>query len=463
MLSTLFKSKRFSSVESDLKHDEFFRDLRSREFDRLDQTKQVYLDFTGGNLHSKNHLLQHTQLLNDCVLGNPHSTNPTSKLATKLTEDARKKVLSYFNAEDYHCIFTSNASGALKIVGECFPFESGHFLFFTDNHNSVNGIKEYCKNAGGNYETVKMQVEDLQVSEDELFTKLTEVKAKNKLFAYPAQSNVSGVKHSLDYISAAQSMGWHVLLDAAAFVPTSRLDLSVVQPDFVSVSFYKMFGYPTGIGCLLVKKSAFNTLSKRWFAGGTVESASILGDGHFLHQNHERYENGTINYLDLPAIKTGLEFIETIGIERINERVQSLSHYLRKALTHLEHSTGKKIVKIYGPDEITKVGGTIIMSFFNPDGSKIPVEKIESLANDRLISLRSGCFCNPGLDEINYCLNSEELKNFFATRDSGDLRDLMYALTNMRGSTRVSVGIATIKKDLDTFIQFVQSLKDQSI
>ena len=73
------------------------------------------------------------------------------------------------------------------------------------------------------------------------------------LLAFPAQSNFSGVKHPLDLVDRAQRRGWDVLLDAAAFVATNRLDLSAVTPDFVTVSFYKMFGYPTGVGCLLVR------------------------------------------------------------------------------------------------------------------------------------------------------------------------------------------------------------------
>ncbi len=45
-----------------------------------------------------------------------------------------------------------------------------------------------------------------------------------------------------------------MILDGAAFVPTSRLDLSAWTPDFVAISFYKMFGYPTGIGALLARR-----------------------------------------------------------------------------------------------------------------------------------------------------------------------------------------------------------------
>ncbi len=70
-----------------------------------------------------------------------------------------------------------------------------------------------------------------------------------------------------------------MLLDAAAFVPTNRLDLSVVKPDFVTVSFYKMFGYPTGVGCLLVRNSALPGLRRPWFAGGTVNFATVQGTG----------------------------------------------------------------------------------------------------------------------------------------------------------------------------------------
>ena len=51
-----------------------------------------------------------------------------------------------------------------------------------------------------------------------------------------------------DWIEDAKAAGWDVLLDLAAFCPTNQLDLRKHRPDFLSVSFYKMFGYPTGEG-----------------------------------------------------------------------------------------------------------------------------------------------------------------------------------------------------------------------
>jgi len=464
MLNTIFKKKVSDIKKGTLAHDIFFNHLRAKEYSRLDKDNHVYLDYTGGNLYAKSQIDQHLKLLNDNTFGNPHSTNPTSKLSTHLVDEARKKVIDFFNAEDYYCVFTPNASGALKIVGECYPFDkNGHFLLFSDNHNSVNGIREYCSNSGGVHEYVPMHYGDLSVSKEELNQKLNQSRKENKLFAFPAQSNVSGIKHDLNWIHEAQNLGSDVLLDAAAFVPTSKLDLKKYCPDFVSISFYKIFGYPTGIGCLLIKKSSFLKLKKRWFAGGTVSLASAKAPFHFLIDDHERFENGTINYLGIPALKVGLDYIEGIGLSRLNERVESLMNYLHKNLNQLKHSTGENQTEIFGHPDRENTGGTMILCFKNLDGSKIGFEKIEALANSKQISIRSGCFCNPGLDETNNCLTTEEIAKYFTSRESGNYSDMINFLQRMRGATRISVGIATNQNDLDAFISFAKELKDKTI
>ena len=105
------------------------------------------------------------------------------------------------------------------------------------------------------------------------------------LFAYPAQSNFSGRKYPLSWIeditagrvhiatagSRLRPEGsWKVLLDAAAFVSTNPLDLSRHPAHFVAISFYKMFGFPTGLGALLVRSDCASLLHKSYYGGGTV-------------------------------------------------------------------------------------------------------------------------------------------------------------------------------------------------
>jgi len=245
--------------------------LRATEYRRLDEQGQVYLDYTGGSLCAASQLEKHFHLLRSGVFGNPHSANPTSVAMTEHVERARHYVLNYFNtsADDYVLIFTQNASGALKLIGESFPFVPGsRYLLSFDNHNSVNGIREFATARGAAVSYSPLVMPGLQLDLARLETLLGEAdSAMENLFAFPAQSNFSGVKHPLELVAKAQRKGWRVLLDAAAFVPTNSLDLKAVQPDFVTISFNKMFGYPTGIGALLVRRPAFAKLKRPWFAG----------------------------------------------------------------------------------------------------------------------------------------------------------------------------------------------------
>lgn len=444
----------------ELTSNDFFLQLRAREFQRLDDLGHTYLDFTGGGQYAESQLDYHMKFLRNNVLGNPHSTNPTSQLATQKSEEAREKVLEYFNAkDDYICIFTSNASAALKIVGECYPFcKDGQLLLFFDNHNSVNGIREYCSSKEGSYTYCPMYLDSLRVNEHVLAEELAKSQdVKDKLFAFPAQSNVSGVKHDLRWVPKAQAQGWDVLLDAAAYVPTNPLDLQKVQPEFVSVSFYKMFGYPTGLGCLLMKKSVFHKLKKPWFAGGTVSFVSVNTPGHYLQGNHERFENGTISYMEIPAITTGLEFLEEVGVHRIQSQVKALTALLLEEMNALHYSNGQKLVNVLGPDTIFSRGGTIIFNLFTREGEVIDFAKVEAEANAKNISLRTGCFCNPGLDEILNCISAEEsLKYYTIPEDEFTFHQAVHHLGRMRGAIRISVGFITSLKDVNTFIQFLQ-------
>jgi len=435
---------------------EKFDTIRKEQYPQLDKVGHVYLDYTGANLFSKWQIQQEVSFLENNVFGNPHSTNPTSIVSTMHVESTRKAVLDHFNAgDDYYCVFTSNATQALKIIGESYPFDhKSHFLLLFDNHNSVNGIREYAKNKGASFEYCPVYLEDLRIDEVKLHQKLISKKYKHhKLFAYPAQSNVSGVKHDLRWIETAQNNGWDVLLDAAAYVPTNSLDLQEIKPDYVSVSFYKIFGYPTGVGALLIKKSAFEKLDKPWFAGGTVSYASVTMPEFFLVENQERFEEGTVNYLSIPSVKTGLEWVKQLGMNNIQSRVTCLTNHLINELHQLIHSTGKPLIHIFGPNNNEKRGSTIIMNFFDKNEKKINVSEIEQKANAQKISIRIGCFCNPGIDEITNCITSEELSLFYSAREDADY-DKIHFLGRMRGAIRVSLGLMSNYEDCEKFLNF---------
>lgn len=442
------------------------RDLRAKEYNRLDELGHIYLDYTGGGLYANSQLDQHMEMLKRGVYGNPHSANPTSIASTNLDESARAFVLEFFNAdpEEYCVIFTSNASGALRLVGEAYPFErDGQYLLTFDNHNSVNGIREYARQGGAPVTYAPVLPPDLRLDEEELVKYLDQaIPGGNNLFAFPAQSNFSGVQHSLEWIDIAHEKGWDVLVDCAAFAPTNRLDLSVFKPDYIPLSFYKIFGYPTGVGALIAKYSALKKLHRPWFAGGTITVASVQGSKHFLAEGSAAFEDGTIDYLNLPAIEFGLRHIQKVGIETIHNRVMALTHYLLDELTQLYHDNGNVLLRFYGPVDIDQRGGTISLNFFDSDDHAFDYQDVETLANSFNISIRTGCFCNPGAGEL--AMNITPQKAEMCFRDNDRMTFEQYAMamisqgnTDTVGAVRLSVGIATNFYDVYQFVKFAKS------
>jgi len=442
-------------------------ELRTAEYARLDTYGHIYLDYTGGGLYAISQLQKHVALLSDCVFGNPHSTNPTSMAMTHLVEQARRYVFEFFNAspDEYMVIFTANASGALKLVGESFPFEPGdHYLLTFDNHNSVNGIREFARARGAEITYVPVTLPDMRVDTARLAGYLDLARpGGHNLFAYPAQSNFSGVQHSLEWIAQAHAQGWMVLLDAAAFAPTNRLDLSCWHPDFVPLSFYKIFGYPTGVGCLLARKSALAMLRRPWFAGGTITVASVQGDKYYLAAGEAAFEDGTLNYLNLPAVEIGLRHVQAIGIDVIHERVRCLVGWLLDNLPALRHSNGKPLVRLYGPPTTEHRGSAVTVNFYDVTGHPMDHRLIEQRANQANISLRTGCFCNPGAGEIALGLSRPELVACFSQpADRLTLDDFRLCIDGKSsGAVRISAGMVTNFADVYRFLQFAQGLMNQ--
>jgi molybdenum cofactor sulfurtransferase len=444
--------------------------LRATEYRRLDEQGQVYLDYTGGSLYATTQVEQHLAMLRSGVFGNPHSSNPTSAAMTERVEGTRRSVLSYFNAsaDDYILVFTPNTSGALKLIGESFPFAPGsRFLLTFDNHNSVNGIREFARAKGATITYAPLVAPALRLDMGRLETLLGEIDpARENLFAYPAQSNYSGVKHPLDLVAQAQNKGWRVLLDAAAFVPTNRLDLKGMKPDFVTVSFYKMFGYPTGVGALLIRRPVYAKLRRPWFAGGTVNFASVQAQAHVLAPGEAAFEDGTLNYLSIPAVEIGLRHLQAIGMDVITERVRCLTGWMLDELLALRHSNGRAMVRIYGPTTTQARGGTVTLNLYDPEAHLLDYRRVEELAGQESISLRTGCFCNPGAGEIAEGLTEEDMRAALALGPDVSLVSFARLMRNRGhkspGAIRASIGLVSNFADVWRFVRFVASFRDQT-
>lgn len=229
-------------------------------------------------------------------------------------------------------MFTSGATASLHLVGETFPWtERSHFYYLRENHNSVLGIREIALAHGASFHVVN----STDVEEGCQSSSGDSSDAINNLFAYPLEENFSGKIFPKEWITKihgknkfACSGRWFVLLDAAAYAPTHDLNLSEFPADFVVLSFYKIFGFPTGLGALLVRKSSAPILHKIYYGGGSVlQTVTSTGDHRLPSDLARRFEDGTPNFLGISSLRFGFESLREVGglsaIERHTDHVRS--------------------------------------------------------------------------------------------------------------------------------------------
>ena len=340
----------------------------------------VYLDHAGATLYASSQLKAVFDDLSTNLYGNPHSSNPSSKLSSEAIERSRDMILNHFNtdSDSYHVIFTSNCTSALSLLSEIFPWNQSKsnleskisnttdtdltkitntksmnadseltqfantdseltqvantdltqiastdpasspqsiFCYLEDNHTSVLGMRETAH--ANNAQLLCITEHSIRPTGDKERSHVHPMISPYHLFAYPAQSNFSGIKYPLNWINQLENGEvaiddlvppkingtWLVLLDAASFASTNHLDLTLYPAHFVTLSFYKLFGYPTGLGALLVRSDVAHLLrggggeegvegrgtGRRYFGGGTVLISIARERYHLLRPlPHER-------------------------------------------------------------------------------------------------------------------------------------------------------------------------------
>jgi selenocysteine lyase/cysteine desulfurase len=193
----------------------------------------------------------------------------------------------------------------------------------------------------------------------------------------------------------------------------------------------------------------------------------VQGDGHYLVPGEAGFEDGTVNYLNIPAVEIGLRHLAAIGLDVIHERVMCLTGWLIESLSAMHHVTGRPLVKIHGPANTELRGGTVTVTFLDRNGCAIDDRRVEQLANWAGISLRTGCFCNPGAGEVAHGLTPEIMRRFFRRPHAPSFQELRQEMHARFGrdvsAVRVSVGLASNFADVDAFLRFAAEFLDRTV
>ncbi|KAE9458442.1 hypothetical protein C3L33_09665, partial [Rhododendron williamsianum] len=310
------------------------------------------------------------------------------------------------------------------------------------------------------------------------------------LFAFPSECNFSGSRFSLHLVNTVKDDTarvlegspyckgrWMVLIDAAKGCATKPPDLSKYQADFVIISFYKIFGYPTGLGALVVRTEAAKLLKKSYFSGGTV--AASIADIDFVKRREgieEFFEDGTISFLSIASLHHGFKILNTLSmsaisrcmivgsrcgdLQRCGSHTASLATYVRKILSTLRHGNGGYVCTLYGRHEsevlYDELGPIISFNLKRPDGSWFGYREVEKLASLSGIQLRTGCFCNPGACAKYLGLSHLDLlSNIKAGHVCWDDHDIVNGKPT--GVVRVSFGYMSTFEDAKKLVNFIVS------
>ncbi|KAJ3799126.1 pyridoxal phosphate-dependent transferase [Lentinula aff. detonsa] len=447
----------------------------------------------GGSLYPESLIRVHTEFLASNVLGNTHSISASSQLSLKHAVEARRAVLEFFgapcgsNSDEYTVIFTPNASGALKLVGEAYQFsKSNAFVLSTDSHNSVNGIREFARRGGAKVVYVpaggqKGEEGAFDLDEGKRILQRNQPRpGTSSLLALTGLSNITNAKCpalSDSIVTYARDLGYHTLLDAAALAPTSRISLAQLPVDALVVSFYKMFGFPTGVGALVIKKSFLRLLrrSRPWFAGGTVDVVQVPGNVRTMKgvgEEFEGFEDGTINYLLLPAITSGLHLLSAY-LPFLPLRLNCLLHYLVAELELIRHRdrdvckvlsrVPKKVLKVVGETD-EEAGAVISCIFLDEVGEALPLSFIAHSAAHDGISLRTGCMCNPGgaAALLGIQESMKDVEEGGMMREGMTLKEFEEEVERRMelGVVRISLGLGSDWSDVWRILQWVKRLGD---
>lgn len=436
----------------------------AREFSSLKDN--YYLEHVGATLYSDRQIQEVFEELKGNLFGNPHAFNTSSTFTEDIIDQVRSQILQHFKTtqDEYTIIFTSGATGALKIVAETFNYtKNGILIYLQDNHTSVMGMRQHVK-------TFKVLQNDDAFKTFNTAYNVSSSATTNSLFVYPAQSNFSGTKYPLNWIEKVQKGAlnnlqneptqWFCMLDAASFVSSNELNLHLYKPDFVCMSFYKIFGYPTGLGALIVKNTSAHVLQKKYFGGGTVQMA--VDEEHVFRQSlHERFEDGTLPFLSIISVRHGFKTLQRLSLtmNAISEHTFNLAKYVHHNLLTMHHFNNQPVAILYHDTDFEDPrfqGGVVNFNLLRSNGKYIGYSEVLQMANLHKIHLRTGCFCNPGACQKHLKLRPVDVKHQYNSGHvCGDQNDLIEGQPT--GSIRISFGYMSRKMDADKLLQMIEA------
>lgn len=302
--------------------------------------------------------------------------------ATQKVEDSRSCVKEFINARtNKEIIFTRNTTESINLVafswGLSFLHEGDEILVtIAEHHSNMLPWKMVAEKTGATIRYLKCSL-DGSYSEESIKAAVT---SKTKFAAIQHVSNVLGSITPVDtIIELVHANGGKILIDAAQSTPHMRVDVQKMDADFLVFSGHKIMG-PMGIGVLYGKEELLEKMPPFLTGGEMIESVSI--EKTVFASLPHKFEAGTVNAAGAYGLKAAIDYINSVGIENIENREKELTRY---AFNQIEDIEGIKIIGSADPDEHNGIISFIV--------DKVHPHDISAVLSENNIAVRAGHHC----------------------------------------------------------------------
>jgi cysteine desulfurase/selenocysteine lyase len=337
--------------------------------------------------------------------------------ATEAYEGVRKKVAAFIGAvAAEEIIFTLNATMALNLAAhiESQRLRAGEEIIVqvAGHHSNILPWQRAARETGA-------KIVWWEPGES-LAGKVSE---KTRVIAVAQVTNVMGEVLELPHpgpclpdrlaLLTKERGKIRIVLDCAQSASRMPMDIRALGVDYAAFSGHKLYG-PTGTGWLYAKWEHLETAEPLLVGGGTVKK--VERGGVEWAEIPRRFEAGTYNVAGFAALGAAIDYLKSIGMERIKDHDRELTKYAIEQLS-----------KIEGLEMFSEgVVGVISLRLGN-----IHSHDLAEVANSQEVAIRAGQHC----------------------------AQLLMAVLGVNDVTRVSLGIYNVKEDIDRLVEVLKTTK----
>lgn len=306
-----------------------------KDFPIFDNSDLVYLD-SAASAQKPRVVLRAMNDFYETSYSNIHrGTCSLAVHATNLYEKTRQRVADFIRTQPGNIIFTKGATDAINMVaggiGQSLKPGDEVLVSIAEHHANFVPWQQVCLKSGATFKVFGV-LSDGRIDMQDFQSKLS---PRTKMVAVTQLSNVLGVVNPVKQMTdLAHQAGALVLVDGAQSIAHMPVDVEDLNSDFFVFSSHKIYG-PTGTGVLYGKRQALENLPPYQFGGDMVKEVTVQKTT--FAELPARLEAGTTPFVEVAGMGVAIEYIRTIGMEKIASYEQTLTDVLMDELRKIPH------------------------------------------------------------------------------------------------------------------------------